>query len=86
MARIKLIEARKARGWTQEDVAEHVGISRAYYTNIELGRKTPSLRVAFMIAKALNRDIDIIFFDDDVPFRDENDDEGVNEFAQTQAG
>ncbi len=46
-------EARKAKGWTQEKVAELVGISRSAYTNIETGAKMPSVPVAQRIGKVL---------------------------------
>lgn len=47
-------EARKANGWTQEYVANLVGISRSTYTNIETGAKKPSVAVAMCIGKVLD--------------------------------
>ena len=38
-----------------------VGISRPSYTNIELGRKNPSLKIALKIKKVLNYKDDNIF-------------------------
>lgn len=59
--RTKLIESRKKLSMTQEDLAAKVGISRAYFTNIENGKHTPSLEVAKKIAATLNMSIDDLF-------------------------
>jgi len=66
MPRIELQRARERLGFSQRDVANLVGISRPYYTNIELGRKSPSLQVALRIAKIVNCSVDI-FFKPNVP-------------------
>ncbi len=52
---------RKALGLTQREMAEKLGIARVTYTNIEGGRKDPSLRVALHIKKLLNCRDDSIF-------------------------
>lgn len=60
-----LKSARYRRGYTQEDVASRIGISRCYYTQLEnqfQGRK-PSPRVAKRIGQVLNVDW-TMFFDD----------------------
>jgi len=59
--RTDLIERRKILGFTQEFVAERSGISRAYYTNVEAGRKEPSMKVAKRIADTLMTTVDQIF-------------------------
>lgn len=48
---------------TQCDVAKLSGISRSYYTNIELGLKTPTVEVAKKIAKTLNFEWTCFFSD-----------------------
>ena len=50
----KIQKQRKHIGFTQEELAEKVGLSRAYVGYIEQGRNTPSLEVLQKIAKALN--------------------------------
>ncbi len=40
--RIKAL--RKAKGWNQDDLAQHAGFGRTYISNIERGRKNPSLK------------------------------------------
>ncbi len=67
-----LIQRRKALNLTHEQVANKSGISRAYYTNIEAGRKDPSMGVAKKIADTLLTTVDLIFFNDIVPKRNEN--------------
>lgn len=64
--RTKLIESRKRAKLTQEQLAYKVEISRAYLSNIEKGKHTPSLDVAKKIADTLNTTIDDIFFETNV--------------------
>lgn len=66
MERKKLIEARKAKKMTQQELANLVGINRAFLANIERGKHAPSLKVARSIANVLGEDIETLFFDDDV--------------------
>ena len=58
-----LIKRRKEMNMTQEEVAKRAGILREYYNLIENGRKTPSLRVAKKIARALMSGVDALFYD-----------------------
>ena len=66
------MEKQKPRVWlmkkrglaTHQQVADHVGISRSYYTEIESGKKNPSVVTAKKIALAL-RFRWTIFFDED---------------------
>jgi putative transcriptional regulator len=57
----KLKERRVQLGFTHEEVAKMAEIDRTTYTNIELGRKNPSLPVALKIKKALQTESDDIF-------------------------
>lgn len=57
--RIKVLRAE--RDWTQADLAEHVGISRQAVISIEKYKYTPSLELAFKIAKAFNVSINEVF-------------------------
>ena len=41
---------RHARGWTQVEMAEMLGVDRSYLSEIETGKKDPSLRVLKTIA------------------------------------
>lgn len=48
-----LIDIRKKRKKSQDWVAEQAMISRSFYTKIELGMKSPSLKTQYMISQAL---------------------------------
>ena len=41
---------RKAKGWNQDDLAQHMGLGRTYISNVERGRKNPSLRTLEILA------------------------------------
>lgn len=50
---------RLERGWTQQDVADKLGITKASYANIEKGVRNPSLKTALKISKLFQLPIDI---------------------------
>jgi transcriptional regulator with XRE-family HTH domain len=45
--------ARKARGWTHQQLADEIGTSRQTVTGLELGDRCPSRTVAGALADAL---------------------------------
>lgn len=45
---------RKARGWSQEDLADAASLDRTYISGIERIRKNPTITVVERVAKALN--------------------------------
>lgn len=57
----KIQKRRKELDLTQEEVADKVGISRAYMGYIEQGRYAPSLEVLEKVAKALKSSISDFF-------------------------
>ncbi|MBX8935335.1 MULTISPECIES: helix-turn-helix transcriptional regulator [Enterococcus] len=61
--RIKVLRAE--RDWTQADLANYVGISRQAVISIEKYKYTPSLDLAFSIAKAFGVDINEVFKQED---------------------
>lgn len=65
----RLIARRIELNLTHDEVAKRANISRCYYTNIEAGRRSPSMKVAKRIANALESTVDAIFFEDGVPNR-----------------
>lgn len=56
---------RDFRGMTSKDLAKAIGISAAYLSEIETGKKEGSLSVFRNIAKALRVDIDDLFWGED---------------------
>lgn len=52
---------RKEIGYSQEELAEKIGVSRAYMGFIEQGRNTPSLEVLEKIAKQLKLSLSNLF-------------------------
>ena len=52
-----LLQARKQRGWSQEEVAEAVYISTRWYQNIEKGKSIPSGLVLLRLFSLLNIEI-----------------------------
>lgn len=67
--RERLIKKRTALKLSHDQVASLAGVSRTYYTNIECGRRTPSMPVAKRIADVLKCKVDDLFFDSDVEKR-----------------
>ena len=59
-----LIMARKDRLLTQMGVASRVGISRAYYAQLELRQRNPSIHVARSIARLLGFDW-VLFYEEE---------------------
>ncbi|HDR4512950.1 TPA: helix-turn-helix transcriptional regulator [Bacillus cereus] len=58
-----LAQTRKKTGMSQEILAKKVGITRQYLSEIENGKKQPSVIIAVKIAKALNTKVEDIFFE-----------------------
>lgn len=46
-------QARKDKGWTQEQLAFEAGVKRAYLSEVENGQRNVSLDVVEKLAKAL---------------------------------
>ena len=60
-----LATLRKEAGYSQEKLAEVLGVSRQTIISIEKGRFDPSLPLAFSIARTFGRSIEEIFTPDD---------------------
>jgi putative transcriptional regulator len=54
-------EFRVERGWTQQELAEKVGVSRQSINSIECDRYVPSLPLALMFARVFRCPTDEIF-------------------------
>jgi len=58
-------ELRKEKGFTQEDLAEVIGVSRQTVNAIEKQKFDPSLNTAFKMAKLFRLPIESIFHSKD---------------------
>ena len=54
-------ELREQRGWTQQDLADAVGVSRQSINSIERDRYVPSLPLALTFARVFRISTDAIF-------------------------
>ncbi|MGA9308059.1 MAG: helix-turn-helix transcriptional regulator [Candidatus Sulfotelmatobacter sp.] len=57
----RIKELRNARGWTQEQLAQAVGVSRQSINSIERDRYVPSLELALTFARVFGCSTDQIF-------------------------
>ena len=59
--RNRVRELRTARGWTQQELADNVGVSRQSINSIEVNRYVPSLPLALSFARVFGCATDEIF-------------------------
>jgi len=57
----RIKELRVERGWTQQELADAVGVSRQSINSIERNRYVPSLVLALVFARVFARPTDQIF-------------------------
>jgi transcriptional regulator with XRE-family HTH domain len=50
----KLRKLRLERGWTQTDVAVHLGMDRSFLSDLERGKREPCLRTLEVIAQGFD--------------------------------
>lgn len=65
--RNRIKEFRIQRGWTQQDLADAVGVSRQSINSIERNRYVPSLVLALMFARVFACPTDEIFTLENAP-------------------
>ena len=63
----KLKVCRAELNMTQQDVASHLGITRQTVIAIEKGKYSPSLELAFKIARMFQKNVEEIFFYENSP-------------------
>lgn len=62
----KLEEIRKKFNYTQEELADKLGVSRQTINSLENGKYNPSIQLAFKLAKLFDMSIESIFiFEED---------------------
>jgi len=57
----RIRELRAERGWTQQDLADRIGVSRQTVNAIETGKYDPSLPVAFRLAHLFGQPVEALF-------------------------
>jgi putative transcriptional regulator len=57
----RLEEKRASRGWTQQELADRVEVSRQTIISLERGRYNPSILLAFRLARLLGTQIEDLF-------------------------
>jgi putative transcriptional regulator len=57
-----LRDRRGERGWTQQDLAERLGVSRQTVIAVENGKYDPSLPLAMRIARQFRCRVEDLFF------------------------
>lgn len=67
--RSNLRECRIKKNLTQDEVARIAKITRAHYTNIELGKKNPSYDLALTLKKIMGCYDDSLFLNNNVSIR-----------------
>jgi putative transcriptional regulator len=61
----KVRELRGVRGWSQQELADRLAVSRQTINSIETGRYEPSLTLAFRIARLFGLPIEGVFSPDE---------------------
>ncbi len=61
---MKLIDARKSARYSQQDVADHLGISRPTYAKMEKDPPSVTIEDAKKLAKLFGVSVNEIFFSD----------------------
>lgn len=57
----KIAKLRASRGWNQEEFAFRSNLNRNYLSDLENGRRNPSLKVLEKIAFAFEMDLETLF-------------------------
>jgi putative transcriptional regulator len=57
----RLEELRSQRGWTQQDLADRVAVSRQTIISLEKGHYNPSILLAFRLARLFEARIEDLF-------------------------
>ena len=57
----RIRKLRKQRGWTQVEMAEHIGIDRSFLADVERGKRNISILNVELIAKGLKISLSKMF-------------------------
>jgi len=65
MKNLKLKSARAALDWSQQQLADAVGVSRQTVNAIEKGDYNPSIKLCLAICRALGKTLDELFWEEE---------------------
>ena len=64
MKNLKLKAARAGKDWSQQQLADAVGVSRQTINAIEKGDYNPTINLCISICKALDKTLDELFWEE----------------------
>ena len=64
MKNLRLKSARAALDWSQQQLADAVGVSRQTINAIEKGEYNPTIRLCIAICRALGKTLDELFWEE----------------------
>ena len=65
MKNLRMKSARAAMDWSQQQLADAVGVSRQTINVIEKGEYNPTIRLCIAICRALGRTLDELFWENE---------------------
>ena len=65
MKNLRMKSARAAMDWSQQQLADAVGVSRQTINAIEKGEHNPTIRLCIAICRALGKTLDELFWEED---------------------
>ena len=65
MKTLRMKSARAAMDWSQQQLADAVGVSRQTINAIEMGEYNPPIRLCIAICRALGKTLDELFWEED---------------------
>lgn len=64
MKNLRMKSARAAKDWSQQQLADAVGVSRQTINAIEKGEYNPTIRLCVAICRALDKTLDELFWEE----------------------
>ena len=65
MKNLRLKAARAAKDYSQQELADRIGVSRQTINAMEKGDYTPTIRLCLAICHALDKTLDELFWEDE---------------------
>ena len=65
MKNLRMKSARAEMDWSQQQLADAVGVSRQTINAIEKGEYNPTIRLCIAICRALSKTLDELFWEED---------------------